>query len=111
LLTLAVVDDLLAITIIATFYTDSLQPGWLALSVACVVVFTAALRGGLRSGWLLVPIAVVAWAAMHASGVHATIAGVLLGLSAPAVRRATGPSIAESLEHRWRPFSTAVAVP
>src|SRR5690606_189919 len=51
LLTLAVVDDLLAITIIALFYSDSLHPGWLTVSVACVAVFGAALRTGVRSGW------------------------------------------------------------
>lgn len=118
LLTLAVVDDLLAITIIAVAYSDTLAPGFLAVSVAAVIAFGAALRIGMRSGWVLMPLAVVAWATMHASGVHATIAGVLLGMSASAVRGSSDgsavrdvPSVAERLEHRWRPFSSGVAVP
>ena len=50
---------------------------------------------------------------MHASGVHATVAGVLLGFAVPVVRRATGPGpgLAEHLEHRFRPLSAGLAVP
>ena len=50
---------------------------------------------------------------MHASGVHATVAGVLLGFAVPVVRRSAGggPGLAEHFEHRWRPLSASVAVP
>jgi NhaA family Na+:H+ antiporter len=65
-----------------------------------------------RSWWLLLPLAFAAWALVHASGVHATVAGVLLGFAVPVVRRSgEGPGLAEHFEHRWRPLSAGVAVP
>src|SRR6478609_9336805 len=76
LLTLAVVDDLLAITIIAIFYTDELRPSYLLLALVPIALFAALVQRRIRSGWLLVPLAVVAWALVHESGVHATVAGV-----------------------------------
>lgn len=85
LLTLAVVDDLLAIVIIALFYTEETHPIWLLVSFAAVIVFAVVARTRRAPWWLLVPLAFIAWAAMHASGVHATIAGVLLGFMVPAV--------------------------
>jgi len=64
-------------------------------------------------GWLLIPLAVVAWALVHESGVHATVAGVLLGFTVPVLRRdgQEGPGLAEHLEHLVRPISAGVAVP
>ncbi len=112
LLTLAVVDDLLAIVIIAVFFTDSLSPAPLAGSVAAIVLFTLLVNRGVGRRWLLVPLAVVAWALMHASGVHATIAGVLLGFAVPArPKPGTRVGMSERLEHLWRPVSVGVAVP
>ncbi len=114
LLTLAVVDDLLAIIIIAVFYTDQLSLGWLGAALLGVAAFGAAVR---RRGWIgspvvLLPLAIATWAFMHASGVHATIAGVLLALTVPAMGRTPAePSLAEQFEHRWRPLSASVAVP
>lgn len=118
LLTLAVVDDLLGIVIIAVVYTDALHLVWLGASLLAVAAFAVLVRvrrrgatGALATVALLV-LAVAAWALMHASGVHATIAGVALGLTAPALAR-TGEreSVAERLEHRWRPVSAGFAVP
>jgi len=103
LLTLAVVDDLLAIIVIAAFYTDDLAPLWLAAAAVPIALFAALVRRG-HGAWLLVPLAVVAWALVHESGVHATVAGVLLGFTVP-VRRA------ESIEHAVRPVSAGIAVP
>jgi Na+:H+ antiporter, NhaA family len=113
LLTLAVVDDLLAITIIAIFYTQSLSWGALLLSLVPLALFTVAVQRRVRSWWLLMPLAVAVWALVHASGVHATVAGVLLGFAVPVVRRrpGPGPGLAEHFEHRWRPLSASVAVP
>lgn len=112
LLTLAVVDDLLAIVVIAVFFTDTLALGWLGAAAACVAVFGWLLHQGRRSPWLLVPLAVLTWGFMHASGVHATIAGVALGMVVPAVARGEGErSLAEQWEHRWRPISAGIAVP
>jgi NhaA family Na+:H+ antiporter len=70
-----------------------------------------------RSWWLLLPLAIVTWALVHASGVHATVAGVLLGFAVPVLRSqqaggpGAGPGLAEHFEHRWRPISAGVAVP
>jgi NhaA family Na+:H+ antiporter len=117
LLTLAVVDDLLAITIIAIFYTAELSVGLLALSLATIAVFGLLVQKRIRSWWLLLPLAVVAWTLMHASGVHATVAGELLAFTVPVVRSAAaggpdaGPGLAEHFEHRFRPISAGVAVP
>jgi len=113
LLTLAVVDDLLAITIIALFYTDELQVVPLLLALVPLALFTVLVQRRVRSWWLLLPLAALTWGLMHASGVHATVAGVLLGFAVPVVRRASGPGpgLAEHFEHRFRPLSAGIAVP
>lgn len=113
LLTLAIVDDLLAITIIAVFYTSDLRIGWLALALVPLAAFTLLVQRRVRSWWVLLPLAVVIWALVHASGVHATVAGVLMGFAVPVLRRDghDGPGLAEHLEHVFRPLSAGVAVP
>lgn len=110
LLTLAVVDDLLAITVIAVFFTDHLSLGPLALALIPIGLFGLAVQRGVRHWWLLVPLAVTAWALVHASGVHATVAGVVLGFTVPVLGR-HGHSTAESFEHAVRPLSAGFAVP
>ncbi|MFZ0161491.1 MAG: Na+/H+ antiporter NhaA [Kineosporiaceae bacterium] len=117
LLTLAVVDDLLAITIIALFLTTDLQPVPLLAALIPLGLFGVLVQRRVRSWWLLLPLALATWALVHASGVHATVAGVLLAFTVP-VRRSeaaggpdAGPGLAEHLEHRFRPLSAAVAVP
>jgi NhaA family Na+:H+ antiporter len=113
LLTLAVVDDLLAITIIALFYTDGLRPLYLLLSLVPIGLFAVLVQRRIRSPWLLVPLALAAWVLMHESGVHATIAGVLLGFTVPVLRAdgKDGRGLAEHLEHLVRPISAGIAVP
>jgi len=117
LLTLAIVDDLLAITIIAVFYTSTLQVVPLLLSLVPIALFGVLVQKRIRSWWLLLPLAAVAWVLMHESGVHATVAGVLLAFTVPVVRSdaaggpAAGPGLAEHLEHRVRPVSQGFAVP
>jgi Na+:H+ antiporter, NhaA family len=117
LLTLAVVDDLLAILIIAVFYTSSLSVLPLLAALLPLALFTVLVQRRIRSWWLLLPLAFAAWALVHASGIHATVAGVLLGFAVPVVRSdATGgpdagPGLAEHFEHRFRPLSAGFAVP
>ncbi len=108
LLTLAVVDDLLAIIVIAVFYTDHLSPGPLMLAVVPIAVFAVLVQRGVRRWWILVPLAVTAWALVHASGVHATVAAVVLGFTVPVLGR---NAAAERFEHVLRPVSAGVAVP
>jgi NhaA family Na+:H+ antiporter len=70
-----------------------------------------------RSWWLLLPLAAATWVLVHESGVHATVAGVLLGFAVPVVRSDAaggpdaGPGLAEHFEHRFRPLSAGIAVP
>lgn len=104
LLTLAVVDDLLAIIVIAVFFSGGINLGWLAAGLVCIAAFGYLANSGRMWWWALIPLAVLAWTFMHASGVHATIAGVLLGLSVPASRT-------EALDHRLRPISAGFCVP
>lgn len=115
LLTLAVVDDLVAIVIIAFVYTDSLHSGSLALALAPLTAFTVFVQRGVRSWWLLLPLAALTWVLVHESGIHATVAGVLLGFAVPVVRvaRAGSPKagLAQHFEHRFRPISAGFAVP
>src|ERR1700712_1812068 len=113
LLTLAVVDDLIAITIIAVFYTRSLSALPLLLAVVPLGLFTFLVQRRVRSWWLLLPLAAATWVLVHASGVHATVAGVLLAFAVPVVRRSAGPGpgLAEHFEHRFRPLSSGFAVP
>ena len=112
LLTLAVVDDLGAITVIALFYTDKANLLWLAIAIASFAAYALLQRARLTSPWLLAPLGLFAWYATHESGVHATVAGVVLGLL---TRVRTDPgeteSPAERLEHRLHPLSAGLCVP
>jgi NhaA family Na+:H+ antiporter len=117
LLTLAVVDDLLAIAIIAVFYTSGFSLPSLLLALVPLAAFGLLVQRRIRSWWLLLPLALLTWGLVHASGVHATVAGVLLAFTVPVMRSAAaggpdaGPGLAEHLEHRFRPISAGVAVP
>jgi len=111
LLTLAVVDDLLAIIVIAFFYTDGFRVVPLLTSMVVVGVFGVLVQRRKTWWWVLGPLAIVAWTLMHASGVHATIAGVLLAFTVPVLSSGDQPGMAERLEHTWRPVSAGFAVP
>jgi NhaA family Na+:H+ antiporter len=84
LLTLAIADDIGAIVVIALFYTDDLHGGWLGVAVIGLLAVWVARRSGIRSMTFYVPAALVVWLATFESGVHATLAGVALGLLTPA---------------------------
>lgn len=117
LLALAVVDDLIAIAVIAAFYTEQIHL-WAALAAMVpVALFAVCVQRQVRSWWALVPLAVMTWVFVHESGVHATVAGVVLGFTVP-VRRSHAadaieacPCLAEHFEHRLRPVSAGFAVP
>ncbi|MGW0281594.1 Na+/H+ antiporter NhaA [Streptomyces sp. NPDC003236] len=112
LLTLAVVDDLFAILIIAVFFTDRIDLAALGGAVAGLVVFWLLLRAGVRGWYVYVPLAVVNWALMYNSGVHATIAGVAMGLMLRCTtREGEERSPGERIEHLVRPLSAGLAVP
>ncbi|MFV0406024.1 MAG: Na+/H+ antiporter NhaA [Propioniciclava sp.] len=121
LLTLAVVDDLIAILIIAFVYTDEIHWLYLALFLIPVGLFAYLVNRHqtlfASKEWaataFLLPLAFVAWALLHSSGIHATIAGVILGFVTPV--RSTDPEakhgLAKIFEHRFRPLSSGFAVP
>jgi len=117
LLTLAVVDDLLAIAVIAVFYSTKIQASFLLLALIPLIVFAVLVQRRVRSPWLLIPLAVMTWVLVHESGVHATVAGVLLGFAVPVLRSEAaggpdaGPGLAEHFEHLVRPVSAGFAVP
>ncbi|OEV28433.1 sodium:proton antiporter [Streptomyces nanshensis] len=113
LLTLAVVDDLGAILVIAVFFSATLDWTALAGAAAGLVLFRVLhAKLGVRGWYVYVPLALVIWALMYNSGVHATIAGVALGMllrSRPREGERTSPG--ERVEHIVRPLSAGVAVP
>lgn len=113
LLTLAVVDDLLAIAVIAIFYTDDLRGSYLLLAAVPLAAFGLLVQRRVRHPLLLIPLGVATWGLVHESGVHATVAGVLLGFTVPVLnqRRPEAKGLAEHIEHLTRPISTGVAVP
>ncbi|MFJ8661104.1 Na+/H+ antiporter NhaA [Streptomyces sp. NPDC093795] len=112
LLTLAVVDDLFAILIIAIFFTSDLDFAALGGAFAGLVLFWLLLRKGVRGWYVYVPLALAIWALMYNSGVHATIAGVAMGLMLRCTtREGERHSPGEHIEHLVRPLSAGLAVP
>ncbi len=112
LLTLAVVDDFGAILVIAVFFSHGFHLVPLLLAIALIAVWFVAQRYRIRTPFLYVPVAIGAWWCMHESGIHATIAGVALGLVTRVVAdKGEGHAPAERIEHRLRPWSAGVAVP
>ena len=110
LLTLAIVDDIGAILIIAIFYSEGISGEWMAAAIAMVLAIL--LMQFLRIGHPLAYVlpAVLLWLCVFESGIHATIAGVVLGLLTPA-RPFGGRQTIEVLEHRLHPFSSFAIVP
>lgn len=112
LLTLAVVDDLLGIIIIAVFFAKELSLVWVLVSLVCIGIFAFFVNKRITAWYLLWPLALAAWVAMHASGVHATIAGVLLGLTVPAVARpGETHALTSAFGHRFEFFSAGIVLP
>ncbi|MFG3659404.1 Na+/H+ antiporter NhaA [Streptomyces sp. NPDC047706] len=112
LLTLAVVDDLGGILVIAVFFTSDLNFAALGGALACLIVFYALQRFRVRGWWWYVPLGLVTWALMYNGGVHATVAGVAMGLILRTTRdEGEKASPAERTSHLLHPVSAGVAVP
>lgn len=125
LLTLAVVDDLIAIVIIALFYTSSFQAWYLIASIVPIGIYFWMTHKHERlfhekkwAAWvILLPLGLTTWALFLESGIHATIAGVILGFCVPvrmtSQAKAAGSNggLSEVLERRLRPLSTGFCVP
>lgn len=110
LLAVAVVDDIIAITIIAGVYTEGISVAWMLGALAGLAAVAAMRRLGVAHPLAYVPLALAIWIATYESGVHATIAGVALGLMTPA-RPVGGREVLRELEHRIHPFTGFVIVP
>ncbi len=112
LLSLAVVDDLGAILVIAILFTTKFDLVAAGVAVVALALYAYLQRRRVRSAWIYVPLALITWVAVHSAGIHATIAGVALGLLTR-VRADEGEEHAPAirLEHRLQPWSAAVAVP
>jgi len=112
LLTLAIVDDLGAILVIALFYSAGLSVEWIAVAALLLALFALAQRQRITSPLLYVPLALAVWYAVHAAGIHATIAGVALGLLMR-VKKDPGESDApvDRATTRFHPISVVIAVP
>ena len=108
LLGLAVVDDLGAITVIAVFYTDSIHWESLGMAMALLAVMAVCLRVGIRSLLLYISLGFLVWYLFLESGVHATIAGVLLAALVPAGSRLSRSDYAASMENLSHDYALAV---
>lgn len=125
LLTLAVVDDLIAIFIIAIFYTHGFKPVYLIAAIVPIVIFAwithkyeTFFHLKKWAAWvILLPLGIITWALFLESGIHATISGVVLGFCVPVIfnkkseRAEAWAGLAEVIEYRLRPLSTWICVP
>jgi NhaA family Na+:H+ antiporter len=116
LLTLAVVDDLGAIAVIAIFYSHGFHLVSFLLAVATIAIWRVLQQRRFGGRWAIafvyLPLALVCWALTHASGIHATVAGVALGLATRVTRdQGESESPGERVEHQLRPFVAGFCVP
>lgn len=115
LLTLAIVDDIGAIAVIAIFYSDhAFNPLAFGIAIALLVAGYAVRKAGLRIPYILWVLAVCVWIAVYQSGIHATIAGVALALLTPAVAtdiKGEKDSPLDRLQHLLHPFSSYLVLP
>lgn len=112
LLTLAIVDDIIAVIIIALFYTDNLNTVMILCGAIWIAIMMAITKYRLMTTWLFISMAVIFWLILNASGVHPTIAGAIIGLIAPlALMKKQRQSIGHRLEAATIPVSTLIVVP
>jgi len=110
LLTVAIVDDIGAVLVIAVFYTPSIYMVWLVASVVVFGLMLALNRFKVGVFWPYILLSLVLWFCVLNTGVHATIAGVLAALTIP-LQRPDGNSMLEKLEHGLAPWSAYLVVP
>ena len=111
LLALAVIDDIGAILIIAFVYSTGVAYSWLLASVLLVVWILIMKRGGIRSTFIYFLAGACLWFALYKTGVHPTLAGVILGLLTPNIPRNESISVIEWLESKLHPISSFLVVP
>jgi NhaA family Na+:H+ antiporter len=112
LLSMAVIDDLAAIALVAILFTADLSFAWLAAAAGAAALFRLAFAVRVDRAWLLWLLGIGCWIAVHASGVHATVAGIALGLLTPVRARAGEPEAAAvRFEHRLHPLSAGLVIP
>jgi NhaA family Na+:H+ antiporter len=97
ILMLAIADDIGAVLVIAIGYTTNLSLGWLAVGLLILAIMAVLFRMGLQSLLVLASLAVAVWSCFLLSGVHATVAGVLLGLIVPARPVTSGAVLGSAL--------------
>lgn len=110
LLTLAIADDLGSIIVIAVFYSSGLQYWWLGGAVACIAVWGLMQKFHIDNGWWYIPLFIVGWWCMLHSGIHATIAGVALGLLTRSEEDVLDDPV-NRWQHRVEPWSAGAVVP
>jgi len=112
---LAIIDDLLAVIIIALFYTAQLSAVWLGVAVALMAALYGLNRAGQRRLWPYLILGAGLWVATFASGVHATLAGVALAMFIPITRSPAAPddrgSPLHRLEHGIEPWVAFLIIP
>lgn len=111
LLTVAIVDDLGAVVIIALVYTSAINMSWLAASGLAMAVLALFNRCGVKSGWAYALGAVLLWFCVLNSGVHPTVAGVLAAMAVPITLNRRGDSLLLRMEHVLTPVSAYLIVP
>ena len=111
LLTVAIVDDLGAVAIIAVFYTASIKFGWLIAALVVLGALIALNRSRYERRWAYLLLAVMLWYCILHSGVHATIAGVLAAFTIPLRIDSHGDSMLLRLEHALVPWNAYLVVP
>ena len=120
LLGLAVIDDIGAILIIAFIYSDGVALNWLALSGGAVLLVVGVKRISSNRLFLYLPIGAVLWYGLYRSGVHPTLAGVVMGLLMPNAAKENVTevdvvdgtvSVIEWLESKLHPWSAFLVVP
>ena len=120
LLALAVIDDIGAILIIAFVYSTGIKFSWLAAAALSIAMIAILKKAGVESTLIYSLFAFTLWFCLYKTGVHPTLAGVILGLMTPnIVRKRTtvediedgSVSVIEWLEHKFHPISTFFVVP